>query len=240
MNASACWPHIRSRRSGARLASSSTRETSLSSSVSASARAGRDADGHIGRVADGGVAFGELALALVGGAVALDLALAGALPDPGAQALLGRRLGRGALGAGGSPCSGRRAPCTSRSCAWSASPSAAAAGTARERRSAATPPPTACSAAPRRPPGATSARARAIGPAVCGAMPSSASSAAFELALARAPAPRVIGVADRGGQPAAGQHAGDGDRGRVEQLDQLADLAGEHRERAQLAAAHPC
>ncbi len=36
VNASACWPHIRSRRNGARLASSSTRETSLSNSASAS------------------------------------------------------------------------------------------------------------------------------------------------------------------------------------------------------------
>ena len=64
MNASACWPHIRSSRSGARLASSSIRDTSDSSVRAASARPGGDADGYVGGVADGGVAFGELPLAL--------------------------------------------------------------------------------------------------------------------------------------------------------------------------------
>ncbi len=65
-----------------------------------------------------------------------------------------------------------------------------------------------------------------------------AQEAAVELALASAPAPRVIRVTDRGGQTAAGQHAGDGDPGSVEQLDQRSDFPGEHGERTQVAAAH--
>ena len=52
--------------------------------------------------------------------------------------------------------------------------------------------------------------------------------------------PRVIARADRSGEAGAGEQPGDGDRGLVEQLDQLADLPGEHRERAQVPAAHPC
>jgi hypothetical protein len=62
----------------------------------------------------------------------------------------------------------------------------------------------------------------------------------FELALALAVPPGVIARADRGSDASAGEQAGDADRGLVEQFDQLADLGGEHRERTEVAAAHPC
>ena len=61
-----------------------------------------------------------------------------------------------------------------------------------------------------------------------------------ELALALAVPPRVIAAADSGGEAGAGEHAGDGDRGLVEQLDQLTDLAREDGECADVAAAHAC
>ena len=65
-----------------------------------------------------------------------------------------------------------------------------------------------------------------------------AQEASVELALAPAPAPRVIRVTDRGRHAAAGEHAGDADPRPVEQLDQLPDFPGEHGERAQVPAAH--
>ena len=57
------------------------------------------------------------------------------------------------------------------------------------------------------------------------------------VAVALPAPPRVIPIPDQSRQPAAGQDAGRGDPGAVEQLDQPADLAGEDRHRPRVPAA---
>ena len=145
------------------------------------------------------MAFGELALALAGRPVALGLALAGALPDAGAQALLGRGLGRGALGL---------ADRLARADQLHAHRDRARRARVHQQRLQEQR--AHVDARPlRRPQRAVKravggevrpvldARQRAGGVRRDAAV---AQEASVELALAPAPAPRVIGVADRGGQ----------------------------------------
>ena len=116
------------------------------------------ADGDVGGVADRGVAFGELALALLRRRcrAAPGVGSCAARPVPAGSARSRSRSRRARRG--GSRGRGRRAPSPSPPTGSPACPSAAAAGTGRGRRSAATRRPTACSAARRRPRGAPSAR----------------------------------------------------------------------------------
>ena len=189
-----------------------------------------DADRDVGAVADVRVPLGELGLLARGGVFALALALAGALPDPAAEAVLGRGLGHRPLGladrAGRADelhahrdRAGRVRPHQQR---------------LQEHRADVDPRPL---RHPQR------AMQRPVGPQMRpvlvarggrgGVRRGAVLGVGVLVAVALAAAPRVIPVADRSGETAAGQHAGRCDAGAVEQLDQPPDLAGEHGHRAE-------